>query len=426
MTTLIITLPLSSTDAATFFDYVLSNDGATVSAHASVPLALLPAAHDEVVAVVPGQMLSWHQVTLPTGSVPRALSGERASTRLRAILDGALEDQLLDDPAQLHLALQPQATSQSLVWVAACDRAWLKASLSALAEAGYAVDRVVPEFTPQALTEIVLVTGDADHPRVAGLQRVSVGEGGALTASAASGGLLACELTAPALLWLGETQALVATQMLPQVVAEPAVAALAEAWFKRSVTLQQRAERLLQAAQSPWDLAQFDLTHANRNRRWAAVTQAFASFLRAPQWRIARVALVLGVFVNLFGLNAWALREQSLLNAKREAVRAVLLATFPKVPVVVDAPIQMAREVAALQRASGAATGTDMEGMLASFSSVAPVGYALKAIEFAASELRLKGPEVSDATAVTTQLKALGLRAVEQGDQWLISAGVQP
>lgn len=426
MTTLTIPLLPGSTDTAALFDYVLSTDGATVSAQGSVPLALLPAERDEVVALVPAQMLSWHQVKLPAGSVPRVLSGERASTRLRAILDGALEDQLLDDPAQLHLALQPQATSENMVWVAACDRAWLKAALSALAEVGHEVDRVVPEFTPQALADTVVVTGDADHPRVAGLQRVPVVEGGASSAMPPNGGLLACELTAPVLLWLGEMSAQSATQPLPQVVAEPAVAALAEAWFKRPVTLQQRAERLLQAAQSPWDLAQFDLANASRDRRWASVTQACASFLRAPQWRMARVALVLGMFVNLFGLNAWALREQGLLTAKREAVRAVLLETFPKVPVVVDAPLQMAREVAALQRASGAVVGTDMESMLASFSAAAPEEYVVTAIEFASSELRLKGAKVIDTPAVTGHLKARGLRAVAQGDQWVISAGVQP
>jgi general secretion pathway protein L len=360
------------------------------------------------------------------GSVPRALSGERANTRLRAILEGALEDQLLDDPAQLHLALQPQATSDATVWVAACDRGWLKGVLSSLAASGHAVDRVVPEFTPQALADTVWVTGDADPPRVAGLQRLPMIEGATPSGSLASGGVLACELSATALQWLGDTQTQADSQTLPQVVAEPAVAALAEAWFKRPVTLQPRAERLLQAAQSPWDLAQFDLAHAYRDRRWTSVTQGFGSFLRAPEWRVARVVLVLGVCANLFGLNAWALREQALLNAKREAVRTVLLETFPKVPVVVDAPLQMAREVAALQRASGAAAGTDMESMLESFSSVAPADYALTAIEFASLELRLKGPEVTDAAAVTTQLKALGLRAVAQGDQWLISAGVQP
>jgi general secretion pathway protein L len=190
--------------------------------------------------------------------------------------------------------------------------------------------------------------------------------------------------------------------------------------------LQQRAERVLQAAQSSWDLAQFDLAHANRDRRWAVVTQAANSLLRAPQWRPARFALVLGVLVNLIGLNAWALREHASLNAKRQAVRAVFLETFPKVPVVVDAPLQMAREVAALQRATGAAAGADLESMLASFSTVAPAGYALTSIEYVAQELRLKGSDMGDASAVVARLKAMGLRATRQGDQWLLSAGSQP
>lgn len=426
MTILILTLPPAGPDAAALYDYVLSTDGLSASAHASVALALLPATCDEVVALVPAQALSWHQVKLPAGSVPRALSGERASARLRSILEGVLEDQLLDDPAQLHLALQPQAASDTLVWVAVCDRAWLKAALGILAQAGFAVDRIVPEFTPQALADSVLVTGDADHPRVAGLQRRPLAAGEA-TGAAVSGGLLACELDAQALLWLGELpDAQDTTQAPPRVVAEPAVAALAEAWFKRPASLQQHAERLLQAAQSPWDLAQFDLAHANRDRRWAIVTQAANSLLRAPQWRAARFALVLAVLVNLIGLNAWALREQASLNAKRQAVNAVFLETFPKVPVVVDAPLQMAREVAALQRATGAAAGADLESMLASFSAVAPAGYTSTSIEFVAQELRLRGPDMGDASAVVAGLKAMGLRATRQGDQWLLSAGAQP
>ena len=426
MTTLIITLPPAGPDVVALYDYVLSTDGLTPSAHAGVALALLPSTHDEVVALVPAQALSWHQVKLPAGSVPRALSGERASARLRTILEGVLEDQLLDEPAQLHLALQPQATSDAWVWVAVCDRVWLKAALSALAQAGLAVDRIVPEFTPQALADSLVVTGDADHPCVAGLQHrpATTDEP---TGAVVSGGLMAGALNAQALVWLGESaDAQGAQQVRPRVVAEPAVAALAESWFKRPVTLQQRAERVLQAAQSPWDLAQFDLAHANRDRRWASVTNAMNSLLHATQWRPARIALVLGVLVNLIGLNAWALREQTTLNAKRQAVNAVFLETFPKVPVVVDAPLQMAREVAALQRATGGVAGTDMESMLASFAAVAPAGYALMSIEFVATELRLQGPDLGDPSVVVARLKASGLRATRQGEQWLLSAGGQP
>ncbi len=418
MPLLIITLPSDAADNAALFDYVLSPEGSTVTSHASVPLALLPERdkrQGEVVAVVPAQALSWHQVQLPQGSLPRSMLGERGAPRLRAILDGLLEDQLLDDPAQLHLALQPQPDTTGLVWVAACDRAWLKTALAALAAAGLEVGRIVPEFTPQALTQTLYVTGEADAVRLAGLRVTRPGVAGAERSS-----VLTCD-------WSSASVALFDAG-IANVVAEPAVAALAEQVLKRPVTLQQRPLRLMQAAQTPWDLAQFDLAHANRDRRWALLVRGFSGFVRAPQWRAARWALLALLMGNLIGLNAWALHEQGSIKAQRQRVRAVLTDTFPKIPVVVDAPLQMAREVAALQRASGGLVGTDLESILSLFSALAPVEYTLSAIEYAANELRLTGP-VLDAQAqaqVVSGLKAAGLTTSVQGEQWLIRAGVTP
>ncbi len=414
MTTLLITLPLPGQDA-TLVEYLLSSaDGCAVSAHASVPLALLPNAHDEVLVLVPAQALSWHQVQLPNGSVPRGWAAERGNNRLRSILDGVLEDQLLDDPAQLHLALQPQAIAGTPVWVAACDRSWLKAGLHNLAQAGYAPGRIVPELTPQALADQVLVLGTPEQPWVAGLQALP--DSNAVPDPRA--GLLCGPLNAASLAWLGSTS-------LP-VVAEPAVAGVAEVFFKRPVDLLARPQRLLQAARTTWDLAQFDLAHTERDRRRARVTQAFASFWQAPRWRAARWSVLALVLVNLVGLNALAWHAQADLDAQRAALRSVLLQTFPKVPVVVDAALQMAREVAVLQRASGAAAGSDMESMLASFSAVTDEKYNVVAIDFEANELRLKGSSVADAEGLISRLKAAGLRARVQGDQWLLSAGGQP
>jgi general secretion pathway protein L len=150
------------------------------------------------------------------------------------------------------------------------------------------------------------------------------------------------------------------------------------------------------------------------------------SFLHAPQWRAARWALVLAVMVNLIGLNLFALREQSSLADKRLAVRSVLTETFPRIPVVVDAPQQMAREVAALQRNSGQASASDLESLLAALSGAAPQTFAVSGIDFEAGQLRVKGVGVVDATAVTARLKSAGLNASLQGDQWMISAGTQP
>lgn len=414
MSLLIITLPPDAADTAALFDYVLSPDGSTVSSHASVPRALLPASDrrtGEVLAVVPAHLLSWHQVQLPQGSLPRSMLGERGVPRLRAILDGLLEDQLLDDPAQLHLALQPQPDTTGPVWVAACDRAWLKAALSALAAAGHEVSRILPEFTPQSLMDTLYVTGDADAARLSGVL---------VTSESKRAGVVNCA-------WSNASVAMFEAG-LAHVVAEPAVAALAEQTLKRPVTLQHRAQRQLQAAQSAWDLAQFDLAHTSRDRRWALLAGGFSSFLKAPSWRPARWALLAVVMGNLIGLNAWALREQSSLTAQRAQVRAVLTDTFPKIPVVVDAPLQMAREVAALQRASGSLAGTDLENMLSSFSAVVPVGYALDAIEYGVAELRLSGPALTPEAQlqVVAGMKAAGLTATLQGEQWLIRAGVMP
>eukprot|EP01034_Spumella_vulgaris_P029568 gene29568-36638_t len=75
---------------------------------------LLPRAdrQTEVVALVPAGALSWHRVTLPAGL-------HKQASRLQAALQGLLEDALLDDPAQLHLALQAQWKNTEQPWVAA-------------------------------------------------------------------------------------------------------------------------------------------------------------------------------------------------------------------------------------------------------------------------------------------------------------------
>ena len=158
------------------------------------------------------------------------------------------------------------------------------------------------------------------------------------------------------------------------------------------------------------------------------MTQLVQSLLRAPQWRAARLALVVLMLVNLVALNVWALREQAALQSKRQAVRAVLTGTFPKIPVVVDAPQQMAREVAALQRASGTATGTDMEAMLAALGAQLPMTQTLTAIDYASQELRAKAPAAAAAeqARVTLALRQQGLSATWDGVQWLVKQGQTP
>ena len=343
--------------------------------------------------------LSWHQVTLPQGS----LSG---AVRLRSVLDGLLEDRLLDEPQGLHFALEPGARTGVPVWVAACNRIALRAALQALEAAGRRVTRIVPEFAPQpdGAPPRLYATGEAQAPL--------------LTVCDASG--VATLPLSPAGLALAGSAPLDTAV----ISAEPAVAAQAEALFARRVPIVQRAERWLQAMRAPWDLAQFDLATSGRARAAKKFTQVIQTLRHAPQWRAARWGAVLLVAAQLIGLNAWAWKERGVLDAKRSAVSRILTDTFPSVKLVVDAPVQMAREVAALRQATGGVAAPDLEPMLGALAASLPPGRTPAAIDYSTGQLRLRGLGLSAAEVdqLASTLAARGYSARSEGDLLLLQA----
>ena len=401
MTRLIVNLPRTLPTPATPCEGVLTDDGRTVLRTVEAPVALLPApAGVEIVAVVPVARLSWHRLELPRGALKANLFQEGNAGRLRAILDGLLEDRVLDDTGQLHFAIEPRARDGEPVWVAACDRAWLHAWLAALEQAGRPVSRIVPELAPPA----------SGAPEAASLRAIGSPENAQLLLAGADGVTLLPLSVATALLIAWPEDA--------GVLAEPGVAALAEHFFNRAVTPETAAERWLAAAQSGWDLAQFDLLYTRGTRTRKRLSAVTAALLRAPRWRAARWAAAVLVASNLIGLQAWAWKEQSAQAAQRSAIRSTLSTTFPEVRVVVDAPVQMARALADLQRRNGAASASDMETMLGQFQAAAPDGQAPSAIEFIADELRLKGLDAA-ATAsngMSSRLQARGYSARQDAD----------
>ena len=400
MSTLIICLPLVASSAATPYDYVITPDGRVLAEHASVPLALLPAPAKggDVVAVVPASLLSWHAVDLPKGV-------GLGSPRLRLVLENLLEDRLLDDPGNLHLALAPGASATGPVWVAVCDKAWLRGHLQALEAGQRPITRVVPEFAPELGPLHVHAVGDTDLPRL-----VVTGQ--------AVGGVLHLPLNAAAI-------ALVpASQPDAELVtfAEPAVAELAEQLLERKVTLLTRSERWLDATRSPWDLAQFDMANSGRARTVKRLSGVLSELLQAPGWRPARwgVGVLLGA--HLLGLNAWAWKEQSAFQTRRSAVQGLLTQTFPHVRLVIDAPLQMEREVAVLRQATGATSGGDLEAMLAALGTATPLDRSASSVDFLAGEVKVKGLQLTapEAASLSGQLKRLGYGARQDGDALIV------
>ncbi len=414
MRTLTVTLPPSPASATASILAVLSSDGTAVARQIEVPLALLPDTADaEVVAIVPASKLSWHRLELPRGTLDKKMFQEGDGARLRAVLEGLLEDRLLDEPQQLHFALEPQAQTGTPVWVAACERAWLKSWLAALEESGRPALRIAPEVVPPDA---------ADDAAAATLHFVGTPEQAQLIHCGAQGvcvlpyGTAALALVAPA------------GGAAPSVWAEPGVAELAQQHFEGRVSLQSNAQRYLAAARAPWDLAQFECSASQSIRMRKRVTGFFANLWLAPRWRAARWATLAMVLVNLLGLQAIAWKERSVLEVKRAMVREILTTTFPEVRLVVDAPAQMARAVSDLQRQTGTTTNGDLEAMLLQYYTMSSNLTLPSAIDFTTGELKLKGldPVAVGATRVTTKMQGLGYNARFEGDTLTLQPGGRP
>jgi general secretion pathway protein L len=93
------------------------------------------------------------------------------------------------------------------------------------------------------------------------------------------------------------------------------------------------------------------------------------------------------------------------------------------VTLVIDAPLQMQREVDVLQQRSGTASSTDLEPLLAALASVLPAGQTPQQIHFANRVLRVQGVTLDNNAAGMAQLKAQGLSLRQDGnDTWVLQA----
>ena len=401
MKTLAVYLPHNAAGVTLTYDYALIADQHHLVDHACVSAALLPiaAGAGEVVAVVPVDLLSWHKVELPKGM-------GTGSAKLRPVLEGLLEDRLLDETTQLHLALGPAASpGGGPVWVAACNKSWLHGHLQALEAAQCRISRVVPEFAPDSGVLRMHVISDAGVPQL-------------IMTGGQAAGVMRLPLTLA-------TLALVPNSADDEDVlmfAEPEVIETAEKLLQRKAELTTRPQRWLEAARSSWDLAQFELASSSRLRAVKRLTTFVQALLHAPAGRPARWGFALLVVIQLAGLNIWSWQVQNNLQTRRTAITTTLTQTFPQIKVVVDAPLQMERELVVMRQTSGTLSGRDLEPVLATLGSVARADLSLGAIEFIAGETRLKGLQLGapEASRISEQLQRLGYMARQDGDTFFI------
>ncbi|MDO8905468.1 type II secretion system protein GspL [Hydrogenophaga sp.] len=358
-------------------DWALSADGEMVLDHGQCAASLLPRDAD-VVLVLPPRAVSWHRVVLP--KVPQA--------KLRAVLDGLLEERVLSDTNELHFALEPGGRSGQTVWVAACAKAWLQSWLQALEGVGRPVSRIVPSLWPLTPLTPNSDVNDASLSAEPTLHWAHDEGDQVWLATSCPLGVRCTPLRESANSTFGESAfgGLAPATAGPPVdiatsdpattrwLADPSVAAMAERALNQRFDLVSRPSWLLQCAFSDWNLAQFDLSlssGARRGQRWLRTARRWRS---SPTFRAARWGLAALVAVQLVGLNVAAWAERNTIEAKKVAARQTLQQTFPHVSLVLDAPVQMQRELTQLLKVSGMLSPADLESLLGTIaqSSVEP------------------------------------------------------
>lgn len=333
---------------ATEYAWALSRDGLLLESQGECAASLLPKA-TTVIAVLADADVSWHRVTLP----------KAPASRLRAALVGVLEEALLEDVESVHLAVAPGAAGGQRTWVAAVDRAWLRAELAALEKSEVFVERVVPSSWPD--------DPPCGHFAETG-HDATIGSEGVVLHWAHADGVAGIRLHG------GLSRSLV-PRPAPQGTrwsATPGAAAAAEQWLGMPVNVMSRAERMLQAGRSLWNLRQFDLVQHNRGTRALRDTlRRFAS----PQWRPVRIGVAALVAAQIVGLNLWAWHQRDAVAAKRAALQGVVKSTFPRVSALDlqrDPGAAMQREVQTLRTLAGRPGDNDLEPLLQAAASAWP------------------------------------------------------
>lgn len=410
MRTLIIQLPPGPVNPATVYPHAVVQPE---QAETAVRLqwssaALLPTAdrQTEVIALLPAASVSWHRVELPAGL-------HKQTARLQAALQGLLEDRLLDEPGQLHMALQADWKDATRPWVAVCDRTWLHSHVQALEQAGLPVHRIVPEWAPSTSVSAsavqITALGDADT----GWLWVSHPEHGVW------GQPIQSLRAGTAVLGLSPTETANA-----ELQAEPAVVALSSDALGRSARLMPPGQHWMAAIATSWDLAQFDLRANAQTRHLKNWQRSVSALWNSPAWRPARWGLGLLVVSQLAGINAWAWKTRADWQAEQESWTQILRESFAQTQIVVDAPVQMAREVDRLRQSSGQLTPADLEVMLSALGQSLPDSAATpRQWTYQSGQLRLQDfkPNTSEQATLQNALQAQGYRFTAEGDGWLIS-----
>ncbi len=412
----------------------------------------LPAA-DRLVLLLPAADV----LLVPANVPPLALP------KLRLALPNLVEDRLVQDAQQCHIALGPRlGAAQARGWRAPrapqsralmiADRAWIRFILDTFGAHKHRTCHLLPAQlclpfeTPSAAVPHADAAHDAERaePSLDAPAEPVAAEAAVATATIALDAAPPSDPDAPAAVDItvrtGPADGY-GLRLMPANVANWLAIAPAPATLMVSPALRELAPTLSTdpaAATLDWaawaagartalasgeaDLCQFDFANGG---------MAGVDWRR---WRLPIALAVLIVVVQLIGMNArWlTLRaEQKRLDA---AMRTQLQTAFPNTPVILDPPAQMRRQVEQLRLAAGKSAPEDFLPLADRFAQAATglAPDALLALDYHGRALTITLKDGTDTAALRTAARNVGLNmdtaeaprgaeATVPGSRWTVS-----
>jgi type II secretion system protein L len=340
-------------------------------------------------------------LALPAGRVllSRLKLSRSALRQLNGALGNALEDQLMLDPASVHVALGKAGSDDSHP-VAAIEIAWLEQALALCRQQGIQPAGAIPEN--------LLWSGEDDADAWCarwsgqdGFARSGPVAGFALDDGGADAPPLALQLAMAEARRQGHAPA----ALMLETRAEVDIAA-----WSRALDCRVHLQALRPDPHAPAiNLLQGAYASRRRGGGGFANLANLASGEQAGKYRLAAGLVAAALAVHVLGTAAdWA--RLSWENRKlRDEMRQVFQETFPKTQAIVDPVLQMQRQLADMRRAHGYAESGDFLHVLSMAGG--QVG-GVAALSYENNRLTLEQPRATDLEGLRGALKARGYQAL--------------
>lgn len=345
---------------------------------------------DQVEIIVPASLVLFTEVRLPP------VRGQR----LRQLLPFAVEEKILSDPNQVQVATGLR-DAQGMTRVAILDRAWLDSVCDRLRQLGLRPERgfaetCLPELEPQAWT--LIWDGHEGFVRTdqgAGLALDNMGDDAAPFALRRAVEEARDKQRLPEKIILRATDAAASVPDLALWTTQLGVSVVpGQDWHW--------APRFLNTANAI-NLLQGDYAPSSSLRELL------------PQLRpiLLLAGLIIGVQVLATGADWWRLnREKKNLTVEMDKT---FKSAFPDAKVVVDAPLQMQRNLADLRRASGQSQSNDFVPLLAKVMPLINPAIGIEAMSYDQGALKVDAlfRDESSVSELRDQLKSVAGASIE-------------